>query len=107
MRQIMLQKNCSCSFILAIATARKLEYLNKRKAEHAVHTILVDLCQQFDEDEDVTSDSSIFLSLLGNDEQEDDGEGKSEEEVRLLKTSLEVFSRNKETFQGACVNSGA
>lgn len=68
---------------------------------------MVDICQHFDKDEDETSESFIFLWLLGNDQLKNDSEGKSEEDVTLLETTLEVFSTNDETSQGAFVDSGA
>lgn len=105
-------RECPRPLNLARAAARKLDYLNSKKKVNAVHSVLADVCQQFDHEFTEESDASILMSMLSGasrDAMNDRGsEGeRNVEDTLVLELTIELSTPHDEKFLRACIDSGA
>lgn len=97
----------------ARAASKKLEYLNKKKANHAVPTVLADMCFQFQDNGDGRQcNLDIFLNLLSEEKTTDeitvqDGDSKGGEDALVMEITIDMMTSMDGIFQGACIDSGA
>lgn len=95
-------KDCLEHRNLARAAARKLEYLQKKKAANYVHVDLVHLCIQFDNGTDTSSDTegaTIIEGLVSTLDAHDERDN-----VEILSVNLATKARGSNVFEGACLD---
>lgn len=110
-------KDCPEPKNAAKAAARRLEYLQKKKQNNAIHHVLAELCQQLDSQNSSDTDENdreIFEGLVNvsgnyaeNEEIGESDDTDDNEEFEVFSVSKYLPTSQCEKFQGACIDSGA
>lgn len=117
-------RDCTRPKNFAAAAARKIEYLQNKKAPNTIHVVLADLCRQLDTNEreenaseEDTDDAKIFRAIAFDDDVQDihnvrqegdhDEDKKDEDTITIFSCNVPEFIRSSACFNGACVDSGA
>lgn len=114
---------CSKPLNLPKAAERRLQCMQKKKAENPVHLVLADICMQttedashYDEKTDVETgnESQVFQSVVEScfeaalaAPENDDNDGANISFVESTVLSDTFICETADQFQGACVDSGA